>query len=367
MNNDLDREVGSPREVEPSRAMTLEGEFDGIVAAARDGEEWALRAVYEDLAPRVAGYLRGQGVAEPDELVGEVFLQMVRELASFEGDESDLRARVLTIAHQRLLEGHRAGPRRFSISVVREPRDPDNAAVEQVEAKAVEASRGERVSTMLAGLSANQRSVVLLRALGDLSVEQVADVLDKPPRAVKRLQQRGLAFLARDGEPSARIANPVELAEARTEGEDEAAHPPEEPVPDARRLAEQSEHELTRLLGAVVDRAARLRRDSDAVIEAVEDVLASLEAAAPVTPEVRGDERPRALPRERPEPSAARITSRRRPPPPSGAGREEALLRATQMAIRGSARDEIEAMLGDQLGVANPADIVDQILGPGRA
>src|SRR5204863_1858915 len=200
------------RDVDPIRDISLERGFAAIVAAARGGEEWALRAVYEDLAPRVAGYLRGQGVDEPDELMGQVFLQMVRELASFEGDESDLRARVLTIAHQRLLEGHRAGPRRFSISVVREPRDPDNAgAVEQVEAKAVEASRGERVSTMLAGLSANQRSVVLLRPLGDLSVEQVADVLDKPPRAVKRLQQRGLAFLARDGEPSAKIANPVEL------------------------------------------------------------------------------------------------------------------------------------------------------------
>lgn len=346
--------------------MTLEGEFDGIVAAARGGEEWALRAVYEDLAPRVAGYLRGQGVEEPDLLVGEVFLQMVRELASFEGDASDLRARVLTIAHQRLLEERRASFRRLSVSVVREPKGPENAGDVEVESKADEASRGERVSTILAGLSANQRSVVLLRALGDLSVEQVADVLDKTPRAVKRLQQRGLGFLARNGEAPATIAKPVELAEARADREDQAADSPVEPAPAAQRLAEQSEPELTRLLGTVVDHATRLQRDSEAVIQAVEDVLASLEGAASATPEASHGVRPLARSHERPEPSAARSPSRRRAPPPSGAGREEALLRATQMAIGGRARTEIEAMLGDELGVANPADIVDQILGPGR-
>ena len=57
----------------------------------------------------------------------------------------------------------------------------------------------ERVNSILAGLSPDQRSVVLLRAVGDLSVEQVGDVLGKTPRTVKRLQRQGLAALTRQG------------------------------------------------------------------------------------------------------------------------------------------------------------------------
>jgi RNA polymerase sigma-70 factor (ECF subfamily) len=51
---------------------------------------------------------------------------------------------------------------------------------------------------MLARLSPDQQSVLLLRILGDLTVEQVATVIGKRPNAVKALQRRGLAALQRD-------------------------------------------------------------------------------------------------------------------------------------------------------------------------
>ena len=51
------------------------------------------------------------------------------------------------------------------------------------------------LDAMLAQLNADQRSVVTLRVLGDLSVEQTAEILGKTPGAVKQLQRRGLLAL----------------------------------------------------------------------------------------------------------------------------------------------------------------------------
>jgi RNA polymerase sigma-70 factor (ECF subfamily) len=41
-------------------------------------------------------------------------------------------------------------------------------------------------------LPPDQRSVLLLRILGDLTIEQIADAVGKRPGAVKALQRRGL-------------------------------------------------------------------------------------------------------------------------------------------------------------------------------
>ena len=48
------------------------------------------------------------------------------------------------------------------------------------------------VSKIEVRLSADQRAVLLLRVIGDLSLEQVAEALGKRTGAVKQLQRRGL-------------------------------------------------------------------------------------------------------------------------------------------------------------------------------
>ena len=53
------------------------------------------------------------------------------------------------------------------------------------------------VDEALATLAPDQRDVLLLRVVADLTVEQVADALGKRPGAVKALQRRGVAALRR--------------------------------------------------------------------------------------------------------------------------------------------------------------------------
>jgi RNA polymerase sigma-70 factor, ECF subfamily len=87
--------------------MPFGDDFPQVLDAARLGADWAWAAVYRDLAPSARGYLRARGAPDPDDVVGEAFLQVVRDLPRFEGGERELRAWVFTIVHHRLLDARR--------------------------------------------------------------------------------------------------------------------------------------------------------------------------------------------------------------------------------------------------------------------
>jgi RNA polymerase sigma factor (sigma-70 family) len=176
--------------------MALGTAFPQALAAAQTGAEWAWEALYRDLAPTVRGYLRAHGAVEPDDLVAEVFLQLARNLHSFEGDEQGFRSWVFTVAHHRLVDERRARGRR--------PVDPVDAFVIEdaaphgdVEADALERLSATEARALLDRLSPDQRDVLLLRILAGLTVDEVAAVIGKRPGAVKALQRRALASLQR--------------------------------------------------------------------------------------------------------------------------------------------------------------------------
>jgi RNA polymerase sigma factor (sigma-70 family) len=171
--------------------------FDSVLIAARSGEQWAWEAIYRELAPPVLGYLRARGAAEPEDLTGEVFLQVVRDLPGFAGGERDFRAWTFTVAHHRLLDERRRGSRR---PVEETPVEAiaDQQIVSSAEDEALGRIHEAQVRRVLARLSPDQQSVILLRVLGDLTVEQVAAAIGKSPGAVKALQRRGLAALRRE-------------------------------------------------------------------------------------------------------------------------------------------------------------------------
>jgi RNA polymerase sigma factor (sigma-70 family) len=182
----------------PGSAAGLGESFHGILMAAGFGEEWAWCALYAELSPRVRGYLRAQGEADPDDLAGEVFVQVVRDLARFEGGEVQFRAWVMTIAHHRLVDERRRRARRPVVTA--SPVEAHEEIGGDVEEEAIAMIGEQRIQEALAGLSDQQRAVLLLRVLGDLTVEQVARVIGKRPGAVKALQRRGLEVLKREME-----------------------------------------------------------------------------------------------------------------------------------------------------------------------
>jgi RNA polymerase sigma-70 factor (ECF subfamily) len=169
--------------------------FPHILQAARAGSEWAWTSIYRDLAPPVLGYLRARGAGEPEDLTGEVFLQVVRDLGGFDGGEREFRAWVFAIAHNRLVDERRRNARR---PVEPTPDVPTGEyPTPDAEEEALEEVAAERVHRILKQLAPDQGAVLLLRVLGQLTVEEVARVLGKSPGAVKALQRRGLRAVER--------------------------------------------------------------------------------------------------------------------------------------------------------------------------
>jgi RNA polymerase sigma factor (sigma-70 family) len=167
------------------------GNFERTLAAARAGADWAWREIYGELAPGVLGFLRARGAPDPEDVAGEAFVQVVRDLPRFEGDWAGFRAWVYSIARNRMLDSRRRLVRRPEHPVA-EPEDGP-VPVGDVNDDAFARLELERVTAILGELSPDQRDVLLLRVIGDLSVEEVARVVGKRPGAVKQLQRRGLA------------------------------------------------------------------------------------------------------------------------------------------------------------------------------
>jgi RNA polymerase sigma factor (sigma-70 family) len=120
---------------------------------------------------------------------------VVRDLHRFDGDRVAFKAWVLTIAHHRFIDQRRRARRR-PVELVAVPEEPKRTAPD-AEVEALALLGVERVRELMAALSPDQRAVLLLRIVGDLTVEEIGRAVGKRPGAVKGLQRRGLAALGR--------------------------------------------------------------------------------------------------------------------------------------------------------------------------
>jgi RNA polymerase sigma-70 factor (ECF subfamily) len=146
-------------------------------------------AVYRELAPAVLGYLRASGTPDPEDCLGEVFLGVARDLPRFKGadDAEAVRRWVFTIARHRVVDAARRSRRRPKVV---------DAPLPDVHGRAEEAEGldGELLASLRA-LTPDQREVVALRFVADLSLEDVARLTKRSTGAVKALQHRALENL----------------------------------------------------------------------------------------------------------------------------------------------------------------------------
>lgn len=180
--------------------------------------------------------------------------------------------------------------------------------------------------------------------------------------------------------------------EIRASAEREAAEYVASRTAEADRLLDAKSTELAAAMQPLVQRLEQMHQDARDVVEEVERLLRRTGRATAAAPP-QGDERA-------PEPSTLagfrarlldRAPARRREPTddvpsvrafpgadatpaggrgtaaPGGSGdaSDQALLRATQMAVAGSDRAEIERVLRDELGIAEPGPVVTRVLGGG--
>lgn len=169
-------------------------EFESVITGAREGAEWAWSAIYRDLAPQLLGYFRTRRARDPEDLVGEVFVQLARNVRRFEGDYASFRSWVFIVAH------HRMSNRRRSLA--RKPAEPradtvsmDRRRAPSAELDALTSINAERIMQIVGQLTTEQREVIALRVVADMSLEDTARVMGKSVGSVKQLQRRALIQL----------------------------------------------------------------------------------------------------------------------------------------------------------------------------
>jgi RNA polymerase sigma-70 factor (ECF subfamily) len=157
------------------------------------GDHEGFGLLYRSLNPPLLRYLRHHAPTVAEDLASEVWVAATRNLPSFDGDIAQFRTWLFTVAKRRLVDHYRSQRRRRSVAleVVPEPRDPMDLQA----AVTAQLSAQEAVNLLVRALPADQAEVVLLRVLGDLSVEQVAHVMGRSRGAVRALQHRAIKRL----------------------------------------------------------------------------------------------------------------------------------------------------------------------------
>jgi RNA polymerase sigma-70 factor (ECF subfamily) len=170
------------------------------LADARRREPAAVTRIYTAYAPALFRFFMA-AVSDrhlAEDLTGTAFVSAIEALPRFRGPIEALGGWLFQIARHDLYD-HRRKQARSRIEPLEDNLneaaladggvDPEELAIERVE--------GTRVLAALRQLSSDQREVLLLRMAGGLTAPEVAAVLGKTTGAVKALQHRGLASLAR--------------------------------------------------------------------------------------------------------------------------------------------------------------------------
>ena len=174
-------------------------DLDHALNLVRAGDSRGFDVLFRAHSSAVVGYLRARQVNDADDLANEVFVRAFRSIHTLKGDADRFRTWLFGIAHNAAVDDarHRGRrPREHSLDAASDVGGGD------VESEALAQIDQALVRRLLDDLAPDQRDVLLLRVVGDLSVAQTAAVVNKSYEAVKALQRRGIAALRRNLEAS---------------------------------------------------------------------------------------------------------------------------------------------------------------------
>ena len=167
--------------------------FEGILAAARLGEQWAIAAIWRDVHPRLLRYLRVAVPGGAEDAASDIWLDVAAGLGRFSGDRHAFLRWTFTICRRCVIDAGRRDGRRRTDAVPQDVLEARSCAGDGgLEARvALDAALGH-----LTRLPRDQAEVILLRVVVGLDVDSVGEILGKRPGTVRVLQHRGLERLA---------------------------------------------------------------------------------------------------------------------------------------------------------------------------
>ena len=174
--------------------MTTEYNEEELVRASQSGDREAFDSIYEANVDRVYHYLlRRMGqAADAEDVTAEVFIRAMEAIHSFKFQGPPFIAWLLRIAHNTAVNHMKKQSRRKEVPLLETSSESDDPAQ-----LAMQNAVSEEVTTAMKGLTALQREVITHRYLGELSVSETANKMERSVGAVKFLQHSALRALQR--------------------------------------------------------------------------------------------------------------------------------------------------------------------------
>jgi len=175
--------VRSDDAVSALQATGLRGEgFETVMTAASSGVEWAITQLYREFHPAVLRYLRARGAHAPEATAEKVWIEVGRGLYGFSRNEVAFRRWLFDLARRSIEEG-------------------DGQLDPVVEFETGSAPMSDALAKV-AALPPEHADVLLLRALGHLDVDDVAEITGQETGAVRLLEIDALRLLGEGDEPT---------------------------------------------------------------------------------------------------------------------------------------------------------------------
>lgn len=178
-----------------ARRAVIGADFAEVLAAAQEGNELAFSRLWRDGNPSLLRYLRVMAPEFAEDAAAETWLQVVRGLAGFRGDEQAWRAWLFTTARRRVIDQARRRSRQPEKPLEEAPpsqlpASPDAAdlAIQHIDTRSAMA--------LVARLPPHQAEVILLRVVAGLDTVTVARLVARTPGAVRVAAHRGLRRMA---------------------------------------------------------------------------------------------------------------------------------------------------------------------------
>lgn len=165
------------------------------IADLQRGSEAAWTQVVRTLGPHLRSYISMCGADDPDGTLGDVFLELSKAVARYDGDWEGFRTLAFVVARRRTIDGMRYRSRRPTVALDKSALDGSPGG--DVEQEALRQLDRDWALALLDTLTPTQRDVLTMRVVVGLSIREVAQIMETTETAVKANQRRAIDALRR--------------------------------------------------------------------------------------------------------------------------------------------------------------------------